>query len=399
MVGGVCRQSSHGRVYGVPRTKLEQYSNLKVNDIDLNTTIIEERRLMKKTAIFRDKLFISHDPGFTHPESPDRAKTLFGAIDDLPEKNMFLEPSFSKTNRETLCYNHSDVLIRSVAETSGKKYSALDPDTITSAKSYDAACRAVGALNMGVDLMLKKEIDNCFALVRPPGHHAERGRSMGFCLFNNVAIAAHYAIKKHGLKRILIVDWDVHHGNGTQNSFYESDEVLYISIHQSPLYPGTGPFHETGMGKGEGYTINIPLPGGQGDFEYANIFNSLIRPIGEQYKPELIIISAGFDAYHADAISSMRLTHSGYGYMTKILMEIADEYSEGKVLVSLEGGYDLTGLKEGVFSVLTELVSANLYAGFPSHLSEKMENRLRAEQQPHPAIERVREVAKKYWKM
>ncbi len=354
---------------------------------------------MKRTAIFRDDLFISHDPGYSHPESPERTKTIFSALDELSEKNHFLEPSFEKVEKKTLLLNHSNNLIRTVMATAGEKYSALDPDTLTSAQSYDAACLAVGALNKGVDLLFQNQVDNCFALVRPPGHHAERGRCMGFCLFNNVALAARYALEKYDVQRILIVDWDVHHGNGTQNSFYDTDKVMYMSIHQSPLFPGTGAFHEMGVDKGAGYTINIPLPGGQGDLEYANIFNTLVREIGSQYEPELIIISAGFDAYHADAISSMRLTHSGYAYMTKVLMEMADEFCGGKVLVSLEGGYNLTGLKEGVFAVLSELKGRSLGTEFLSDLSPEIAEALSLEQKPHPAIERVREVAKKYWKM
>lgn len=354
---------------------------------------------MKKTALFRDNLFVEHDPGFDQIDSPERIKTLYSLFDALPQKHLFVEPAFAGASRETLLFNHSSLLLDRVAATKGKIYSVLDADTFTSPKSYAAACLAAGALVTGVDLLFQNKIDNGFALVRPPGHHAEKDRSTGFCLFNNIALAAHHAIEQLGVERILIVDWDVHHGNGTQNSFYDTDKVLYMSIHQSPLYPGTGGLHDTGVGKGEGYTINIPLPGGQGDVEYANIFNTLIVPVACQYQPQLILVSAGFDGYHGDGISSMRLTAQGFAYMARVLVRLAEEFSGGKVLVSLEGGYSLSGLREGVFAVLGELAGVQLDTPFPTFLDEETEQRLRSERSLHPAIERVRDVAKNYWKM
>ncbi len=235
---------------------------------------------MNKTAIFRDGLFAEHDPGFEHMDSPERIMTIYAALDAIAEKKCFIEPSFRKASHETLLLNHSPSLIDKVAATADKIYCVLDGDTFTSKKSYAAACLAAGALVCGVDLLFQTQIDNGFALVRPPGHHAEKDKSMGFCIFNNIALAAHHAIEKHGVQKILIIDWDVHHGNGTQKSFYDIDKVLFVSIHQSDTYPGSGLLQETGKGRGEGYTINIPLPGGQGDAEYANIFNTLVDPPG-----------------------------------------------------------------------------------------------------------------------
>ncbi len=354
---------------------------------------------MKSTAIFRNSLFVEHDPGFDHLDSPNRLIQLYTALDLLPADYSLVEPPIHMASRETLLLNHSASLIDKAAATAGKIYSVLDEDTFTSKKSFEAACLAAGALTTGVDLLLQQKIKNGFALVRPPGHHAERDRSMGFCIFNNVALAAHHAIERYGMRRILIVDWDVHHGNGTQNSFYQTDKVLYISIHHACLFPGTGSLTETGESEGEGYTLNIPLPGGQGDSEYANIFNTLIVPVACGYRPELILISAGFDAYFEDSISSMRLTFQGFAYMARLLVELAEEFCEGRILVTLEGGYNLAGLKEGVFSVISELIGERLDTPFCSFLDEDAAQKLRKERSPHPAIERVREVAKKYWKM
>jgi len=362
--------------------------------------VSSKRWLVKKTAIFRNNLFFEHDPGFDHLDSPDRITTLVSAFEALPPSRYgFLEPPFDRVSRETLLQNHSESLLDQVAATSDKMFSVLDPDTFTSKKSYEAACFAAGALTTGVDLLFRKEIDNGLAMVRPPGHHAEKTQSMGFCLFNNVALAAHHAIQRYGVKKVLIVDWDVHHGNGTQNSFYDTEQVLFISIHQSPLYPGSGDLNETGAGKGSGYTINIPLPGGQGDTEYANIFNSLVSPLVSQYQPELILISAGFDAYYGDETSSMQLTHHGFAYMARVLVGLAEEICDGRILVSLEGGYNLNGLKEGVFAVMSELLGEKLDTPFASFLDEETAQKLSAERSPHPAVERVREVAKNYWKM
>jgi acetoin utilization deacetylase AcuC-like enzyme len=353
--------------------------------------------MMRKTAVFRDDLFLSHDPGHAHIESPERIRGIFGMLDKI--RDMVVEPSFKSVGQTTLQLNHSENLIETVAATSGQIYSVLDADTLTSKESYGAACRAAGAAVSCVDLLLKGAIDNGFALVRPPGHHAEKERSMGFCLFNNVAIAAHHAIENCGLKRVMIVDWDVHHGNGTQNSFYDSDKVLYLSVHQSPLYPGTGGFAESGSGKGKGYTINIPLPGGQGDREYANIFNTVVRPVCLEYQPELIIVSAGFDAFIDDSISSMQLTHNGFAYMARVMVELAETVCGGKLLVSLEGGYSLQGMNRGVFVVLAELTGKNFKNRSPVLADEKICSLLAKEKGIHPAIEVVRDIAKRYWKM
>lgn len=354
---------------------------------------------MRNTGIFKDLLFTEHDPGFDHVERPERLLALYEVLDSLSLQNQFVQPKFSPVDQKVIGMNHTDAHIERVRATAGKIYSVLSDDTFTSNKSYDAACLAVGAVKNGIDFVVSGELDNGFALVRPPGHHAEKSEPMGFCLFNNIAIGAHHALENLGLNRIMIVDWDVHHGNGTQDAFYTTDQVLFISIHQSPLYPGSGFIQEVGFGEGEGYTINIPLPGGQGDLEYANIFNTIIKPIGYQYKPDLILISAGFDGYFSDTLSSVNLTNRGFGYMTRVLVEMALDLCDGNIFVTLEGGYDITGLKEGVFTVLSELSGTCVKTDFPSSLDEQTLQRFRDEKSLHPAVEMVRDVAKKYWNL
>lgn len=352
-----------------------------------------------RTAIFKDTLFTQHDPGFDHIENPQRVETLYRELEKIIVDQSVVEPQIFPADKNTVALNHTENLIDKVEATSGKIYSVLGEDTFTSPESYNAACLAAGAVKTGIELLYQDKIDNGFALVRPPGHHAERDNCMGFCLFNNIAVAAKYGLKELGINKILILDWDVHHGNGTQEAFYGTDQVLYISLHQFPFYPGTGSLEETGEGEGEGYTINIPLPGGQGDLEYANIFNTVIKPICSQYNPDLILVSAGFDGHCQDAISSMRLTHQGYSYMTRVLMEAAEQCCNGKILFTLEGGYDQTGVKEGVFAVLNELCGEVIENVYSHGLSEQNLDVLKKENGPHPAIEGVKAVVQRYWNL
>lgn len=354
---------------------------------------------MRKTAIFRDPLFIDHDPGFDHPESPQRLKVINEVLDREELKSCFLYPECISAPYKIIALNHSQGLINRVAETAGKIFDALDSDTKTSPDSYAAATLAVGALIGGVDLLLAAEIDNGFALVRPPGHHAEKDRSMGFCLFNNVAVAARYAIDHCGLERVMIVDWDLHHGNGTQNSFYETDKVLYVSTHQFPYYPGSGDLSETGKGKGEGYTLNIPLPGYQGDVDYATIFNDIIVPVGREYKPELILVSCGFDIYKDDPLGAMEVTADGFAYLTRCMVQLAEEVCGGKLLITLEGGYDLNGQRDGAMAVLSELLGQSLDTGYATNLDETVAARLSKKKSVHPAIDQARSLAKRFWKL
>ncbi len=315
---------------------------------------------MRKTAVYRDELFLEHQPGYNHVESPDRLRVIYNELDKEGTGKNLVFPAFDPASLETIGLNHSPELIERVADTAGRQHDFLDADTQTSERSFDAACLAVGSLLDGIQKIFDNEVDNAFCLVRPPGHHAERDRAMGFCLFNNVAVAAQWAIENLGLERIFIFDWDLHHGNGTQHSFYTTDKVFYTSTHQFPYYPGTGSFAETGEGQGAGYTLNIPMPGGQGDQDYTQVCSQLLVPVARNYNPDLILVSCGFDIYGGDPLGTMRVSPSGFAQMTQIMQNLADEVCDGRLLVTLEGGYNLNGMRDGALAVLTELCGEKL---------------------------------------
>jgi acetoin utilization deacetylase AcuC-like enzyme len=247
-------------------------------------------------------------------------------------------------------------MLKAHAPTSGRV--SLDPDTSISPGSLTAAYLAAGGALAAVDAIMSQRVDHVFCAVRPPGHHAEAGRAMGFCLFNNVAIAARYVQKRYGLQRVLIVDWDVHHGNGTQHSFEDDSSVLYFSPHQYPHYPGTGRATERGRGAGEGFTINVPMEAGDGDEEYRAIFQESLVPAADAFKPEFVIISAGFDAHKDDPLASMGLTEEGYEDLTFVVAGIAKRHASGRILSSLEGGYHLTALAASVDRHIQALLAA-----------------------------------------
>jgi len=353
--------------------------------------------MMRKTGVYRDDLFLEHQPGVGHPESPERLRVIYEALDKEQIAKHFFFPGFDPVSQDVLRLNHSATLVEQVAATQGQSHTYLDADTQTSAHSYDAACRAVGALVDGITRIEQGELDNAFCLVRPPGHHAEQDAAMGFCLFNNVAVAARWAIKELGIQRILIFDWDLHHGNGTQKNFYDTDKVLYLSTHQFPYYPGTGAVIEVGNGVGAGHTINIPLPGGEGDMEYARIMNELIVPVARAYQPELILISCGFDIYDGDPLGGMRVTSAGFSWMTRQMVVVAEEVCNGKMLVTLEGGYNLTAMRDGSLAVLAELCGEKLDCGYPVNLSDDKAAQFAASTVPCPALDQAVQVAGGFW--
>lgn len=342
---------------------------------------------MTKLGIVLDKLYFDHDNGMGHPESQER---LFAIVDMLRETRLLeevvgIEPR--DATKEEITLVHDPKYFDLIQSTKGKIRVFLDPDTSTCPVSFNAAVRAVGGMLDATDKVMKGEVDIAFPLVRPPGHHAERNRAMGFCLFNNVAVGAAYASKVYGVKRILIVDWDLHHGNGTQNMFYDSSEVLYFSTHQYPYYPGTGSVNEVGVQNGFGYTINVPIHPGMGDKEYIKIFFEILKPVIEQYKPELILISAGFDTYFGDPLGGMGVSPKGFAQMTRFLKEMAESYCSGKLVLILEGGYNLEGLWESTKAVIEELLEKN----------KTDYGDLTVETKVDPIIERVKKVQSVFW--
>jgi len=341
------------------------------------------------TGVVRDPIFTEHLAGYPHVESPRRLEVLYDLLDGPEMKDGFVVLSPRDADEEELGWVHSKDHIARIAATDGKPHVSLDPDTHTTPMSYKAAKKAVGGLLVLIDALFDGHIHNGFGLVRPPGHHAESDRAMGFCLFNNVACAAKYAMQRYSVKKVLIVDWDLHHGNATQNSFYEDPDVLYFSTHQFPHYPGSGSATEVGRGAGEGFTINVPLPPGQGDAEYFQIFNRLLRPVAESFRPELILISAGFDAYIDDPLGGMRVTAKGYGALTHLLMELADTYCSGRLVLTLEGGYHLGGLEASTAHVLKQL------HGEPVLAEEELA--ALAKSPPSPLVKKIIDIQSRFW--
>ncbi len=304
---------------------------------------------MAKTGIVRDERYLEHDTGAYHVENPERLVHISQALDEL--HGLFVEIPPREATRQEITAVHDPGYVDRIASTAGGPLHRLDPDTVTSPRTYETSLLAAGGLLTAIDAVMG-DLDNAFALVRPPGHHAERARAMGFCIFNNVAIGTQYARSRYGLERVLIVDWDLHHGNGTQKAFYTDPYVLYFSTHQYPYYPGTGHYTEIGEDEGRGYTVNVPLSSGHGDADYANIFNHILRPIALAYRPQLILVSAGFDIHYRDPLGGMTVTEEGFARLTTIIMDIAQEVCDGRVVIALEGGYNLEGLALSVKEVV-----------------------------------------------
>lgn len=300
------------------------------------------------TGYITDDLLLEHDTGPDHPESAARLRTVRRY---LAEQNWFtdhlLHFSSNPIDLSSIEPIHPLTYIRRVetACRDGKRH--LDcADVVISPASYEAALRAAAASITLADQIAGGELNNGFALLRPPGHHAERSMAMGFCLFNNIAITVRHLQRWHSVDKIAIVDWDVHHGNGTQHAFEEDPSVLYISLHQYPFYPGTGSSTETGTGRGEGATLNCPMKAGASDIDYMDAFNRLILPRLHEFRPEFLLISAGFDAHRDDPLAEIDLTTDCFGWMTSQLMEIAERYADKRLLSVLEGGYNLDRLAE-----------------------------------------------------
>lgn len=328
-----------------------------------------------KTGIVKDMRYMDHNMGDFHPESPKRIEAIYKMIEkDISFPYLTIEPRFA--TEEEIQWIHTSSYVSAIKATSGKERVALDSDTSTSARSYEVALLAAGGVLKAIELILQGKVQNGFAFVRPPGHHAEASRAMGFCLFNNVAVGAEYLLEKHNHKRILILDWDLHHGNGTQNSFYDRNDVLYFSTHQYPHYPGTGHWSETGQGDGEGFTINVPLSPGKTDSDYLYIFEKLLSPIAEKFQPDFILVSAGFDIYEGDPLGGMQITAEGFGALANALMRLAGKHCKDRILFALEGGYNLQGLSAGSKEVLLQLSGQKESSGIQPGASQAAQREL-----------------------
>jgi acetoin utilization deacetylase AcuC-like enzyme len=306
-----------------------------------------------------DDIFLAHHE-WRHPERPERLQAIRNLLRECGMMDDMEWPRVHSAQPEQIFAVHDESLWRQVQRLSAQGGGRFDADTYVNAFSFDAACHAAGAAIQAVDAALGGA-ESAIALVRPPGHHATARHAMGFCLFNNIAVAAQHALDHHGLERVLIVDWDVHHGNGTQDIFYEEPRVFFLSIHQFqfPFFPGTGHWREQGRGAGEGTTLNVPLSGGFGDESYTLIWEHLVEPVIENVRPQLVLLSAGFDAHWRDPLAGMRLTIGGYHHLAQRLRAAADSVG-APVAVVLEGGYDLEAIAHGTLATIRGLTGQPL---------------------------------------
>lgn len=313
-----------------------------------------------RVALLYDPVMLEHRPPIGHPERPERVSTIIDALKKSDLWDRLAHHPVRPAAVEELLRVHSKSHLNHVYSICDSGGGYLDAgDTVASAGSWDAALAAAGASIGAVDAVFAdsdEPLTAAFAVVRPPGHHATEGSAMGFCLFCNAAVAAAHAIAVHHVSRVLLVDFDVHHGNGTQDIFYEDPRVKFVSVHQYPAYPGTGRFNETGDGRGLDHTVNVPVPPGIGDDEYELIFDTIVRPVADSFRPELVLVSAGYDAHWRNSAYVQgideRVTIRGFYNMSKSLQSIADDHCAGKLVGILEGGYDLEALAEGVMATL-----------------------------------------------
>ncbi len=314
------------------------------------------------TGYVYDPIYLQHDLR-GHPENQQRLRTTMRLVEDHGILGWLDHIPAVPITAERLERVHTPQYIEHVRRVAQQGGGHLDMDTYVRPASYDAALMAAGGLVEATQAVVSGQVDNAFALVRPPGHHALQGRGMGFCLFNNVAIAARYALEECDLDRVLIVDFDVHHGNGTQDEFESDPDVMYISTHQYPHYPGTGHWRETGRGAGSGGIVNVPLSGAVGDRGFARIFQEIVGPAAWRFQPDLVLVSAGYDAHWDDPLASMLLSITGYAGISQALKELAQELCQGRIVFTLEGGYHLTALAYSIlntFCVLLDDTSKSL---------------------------------------
>ncbi len=305
------------------------------------------------TGVVADRRYEDHQMGPAHIESPARLEILRRMLDEAPPIPYLAVAPRPATDGE-LAYIHERGYIDLVRATAGQVV-PMDGDTVAGPKTWETALLAAGGFLEAVDRVMDGTVRNAVALVRPPGHHAEASRAMGFCFFNNAAIAAEHLVRRHGLGRVLVVDWDLHHGNGTEQAFYERPDVMYFSTHQVPLFPGTGAVRFFGRGEGFGYNLNVPLLAGKGDADFLRVFEGILAPVAAEFRPEFIVASAGFDIAAGDPLGGMAVTSAGFGRLAASLAAMAERTAGGRLAMVLEGGYDLAALREGVAEVLRAL--------------------------------------------
>ena len=334
-----------------------------------------------KAGLVYDPIYLEHDTG-SHPENSQRLVAIMSHLEKTGTKEKLTCLPPRPASIEELKMVHAPEYISQIKSRAADGGGWLDADTVMCPKSYEVALYAAGGVLTGVEAVMKAKVDSVVALVRPPGHHAIHNRAMGFCIFNNVAIAAKYALANFNLSRVLIVDFDVHHGNGTQDTFYADSKVLYFSTHEYPFYPGTGSINQIGSGEGEGVTVNFPMTAGWGDEEYLRAFNEVLIPVAQRFQPQLILVSAGFDPHWADSIAMMQVSVTGFAQMVAILKKLAIELCQGHLVFTLEGGYNLQVAASAVkatFDVLLdspEIVdplgksSARKPRGFEEHIEK-----------------------------
>ncbi|MFP4321161.1 MAG: histone deacetylase [Anaerolineales bacterium] len=337
------------------------------------------------TAFFTDKHFAAHtQPG--HPEHAGRLEAVVALLQDTGtwQRLAHLADVMPATDEQILAV-HTARYLKTLAATANMQYGTyFGADTYLTPQSYNLARLAAGGTLAVVDAVLGGEAQNGIAAIRPPGHHATPQTGMGFCLLSNIAMAARHALARHGLQRVAIVDYDVHHGNGTQDCLYDDPRVLFISSHQAPLYPGTGAIGETGRSDGRGYTVNIPLPAATGDDAFATLYADFVRPILARYAPQLLLVSAGFDAHWVDPLAGLSLSLAGYDQLCRLMLQAADDVCEGKVIFVMEGGYDLQALSHGWLNIARRLLGDEA-------LSDPLGLAPMAQDLPDGLLERLRE--------
>ncbi|RLJ69926.1 acetoin utilization deacetylase AcuC-like enzyme [Hydrogenivirga caldilitoris] len=309
-----------------------------------------------KTGFVYDDIYLNHD----YPDHPERKERLISIMNHLEKVQLLKEVIDIKPRRATVeevALNHDPNYIQEIHDFCKSGGGFLDPDTYAIEESYDVSLTAVGGVLEGIDRILKGDVETVFCAVRPPGHHAEYAKAMGFCIFNNIAIGAHYLRKIKKVGKVFIIDFDAHHGNGTQRSFYEDDTVFYFSTHEYPFYPGTGSPKEKGAGKGEGYTLNVPMPAGAGDSDYEPVYSNLLPKVMGEFSPDFILVSAGYDLHSDDPLTYLNVSTKGIRSIVRNILKTAKEL-KAPTLFALEGGYNLKALGESVVATIEEMLSA-----------------------------------------